>query len=211
MVRKASCLLALSLLFAVLLSSVCLAAGKTVDEDFSCKGVLLGDSESVLQSKWGEPMYDKIAIKQGVKVRTYVYQDRSEASVAVATGRVVDFTVDSEKYIARNNVRQGATKFWLEKTYGKKQRQFLDGAYYLIYERENHPHQHLLLKIDPEDGHLLELRITNLPLTEAERSMMQEEGEPMLREADSDDVSLMSIDMSSLPQEDTVHLEGSGR
>ena len=211
MVRKASCLLALSLLFAVLLSSVCLAAGKTVDEDFSCKGVLLGDSESVLQSKWGDPMYDKIAIKQGVKVRTYVYQDRSEASVAVATGRVVDFTVDSEKYIARNNVRQGATKFWLEKTYGKKQRQFLDGAYYLIYERENHPHQHLLLKIDPEDGHLLELRITNLPLTEAERSMMQEEGEPMLREVDSDDVSLMSIDMSSLPQEDTVHLEGSGR
>ena len=145
MVRKASCLLALSLLFAVLLSSVCLAAGKTVDEDFSCKGVLLGDSESVLQSKWGEPMYDKIAIKPGVKVRTYVYQDRSEASVAVATGRVVDFMVDSEKYVARNNVRQGATKFWLEKTYGKKQRQFLDGAYYLIYERENHPHQHLLL------------------------------------------------------------------
>lgn len=211
MVRKASCLLALSLLFAVLLSSVCLAAGKTVDEDFSCKGVLLGDSESILQCKWGEPMYDKIAIKQGVKVRTYVYQDRSEASVAVATGRVVDFMVDSEKYVARNNVRQGATKFWLEKTYGKKQRQFLDGAYYLIYERENHPHQHLLLKIDPEDGHLLELRITNLPLTEAERSMMQEEGEPMLREVDSDDVSLMSIDMSSLPQEDTVHLEGSGR
>ena len=211
MVRKASCLLALSLLFAVLLGSVCLAAGKTVDEDFSCKGVLLGDSESVLQSKWGEPMYDKIAIKQGVKVRTYVYQDRSEASVAVATGRVVDFTVDSEKYVARNNVRQGATKFWLEKTYGKKQRQFLDGAYYLIYERENHPRQHLLLKIDPEDGHLLELRITNLPLTEAERSMMQEEGEPMLREVDSDDVSLMSIDMSSLPQEDTVHLEGLGR
>ena len=211
MVRKASCLLALSLLFAVLLSSVCLAAGKTVDEDFSCKGVLLGDSESILQSKWGEPMYDKIAIKQGVKVRTYVYQDRSEASVAVATGRVVDFTVDSEKYVARNNVRQGATKFWLEKTYGKKQRQFLDGAYYLIYERENHPHQHLLLKIDPEDGHLLELRITNLPLTEAERSMMQEEGEPMLREVDSDDASLMNIDMSSLPQEDTVRLEGSSR
>ena len=208
LVRKLSGCMLLCLL---LLSTTVMAAGKVIDEDFSCQGVMLGDKESVLQSKWGDPMYDKIAIKQGVKVRTYVYQDRSEASVAVATGRVVDFTVDSEKYIARNNVRQGATKFWLEKTYGKKQRQFLDGAYYLIYERENHPHQHLLLKIDPEDGHLLELRITNLPLTEAERSMMQEEGEPMLREVDSDDVSLMSIDMSSLPQEDTVHLEGSGR
>ena len=212
MVRKLSCLLAMLLLWAVLLSTACLAAGKTVDEDFSCKGVMLGDGEGVLQSKWGEPLYDKIAIKQGVKIKTYVYKDRSEASVAVATGRVVDFVVDSEKYAARNNVRQGATKFWLEKTYGKKQRQFLDGAYYLVYDRVDHPHQHLLLKIDPEDGHLLDLRITNLPLTEAERAAMQEEGDPMLRESDSDDVSLMNnIDMSSLPQEDTVRLEGLGR
>lgn len=211
MVRKLSCLLVLSLVIMAMLGTICLAAGKVVDEDFSCKGVMLGDNESALQSKWGEPLYDKIAIKQGVKVKTYVYKDRSEASVAAATGRVVDFTVDSEKYVARDNVRQGATKFWLEKTYGKKQRQFLDGAYYLIYDRENYPHQHLLLKIDPEDGHLLELRITNLPLTEAERAAMQEEGEPMLRENDSDDTSLMNIDMSSLPQEDTARLEGVGR
>ncbi|BAL83852.1 hypothetical protein SELR_21440 [Selenomonas ruminantium subsp. lactilytica TAM6421] len=211
MVRKLSRLLALSLLLAALMSTVCLAAGKVMDEDFSCKGVLLGDSESVLQSKWGEPMYDKLAIKQGVKVRTYVYEDRSEASVAVADGKVVDFTVDMEKYVARNNVRQGATKYWLEKTYGKKQRQFLDGAYYLIYERDNHPHQHLLLKIDPEDGHLLDLRITGLPLTEAERAAMQEAGESMLQEYDHDEGEHMNIDMSSLPQDDTVSLEGLGR
>ena len=211
MVRKLSLLLLLSLTIAAMLSTVCLAAGKVIDEDFSCKGVMLGDNESVLQSKWGEPLYDKLAIKQGVKVRTYVYKDRSEASVAVATGKVVDFTVDMEKYVARNNVRQGATKFWLEKTYGKKQRQFLDGAYYLIYERDNHPHQHLLLKIDPEDGHLQDLRITGLPLTEAERAAMQEEGEPMLREGDADDMGIMEMDMSSLPQDDTVRLEGLGR
>ncbi len=211
MVRKLSLLLLLSLTIAAMLSTVCLAAGKVIDEDFSCKGVMLGDSESVLQSKWGEPLYDKLASKQGVKVRTYVYKDHSEASVAVADGKVVDFTVDMEKYVARNNVRQGATKYWLEKTYGKKQRQFLDGAYYLIYERDNHPHQHLLLKIDPEDGHLQDLRITGLPLTEAERAAMQEEGEPMLREGDADDMGIMEMDMSSLPQDDTVRLEGLGR
>ena len=212
MVKKMSRGLSLTLLLLCLWSTICLAAGKVVDEDFSCKGVMLGDSESVLRAKWGEPLYDKIVIKQGVKVKTYVYKDRSEASVAVRTGKVVDFTVDMETYVARRNVRQGATKFWLEKVYGKNTRQFIDGAYYLIYNREQHPHQHLLLKVDADDGHLLDLRITNLPLDEAERTAMAEEGEPMLFEGDGDeDGSLLNIDVSALPQDKGVHMEGLGR
>lgn len=207
MVRRSSGLLALLLLLAVLLSPAVFAAGKVVDEDFSCKGVMLGDSESVLQSRWGEPLYDKLTSKQGVRVRTYVYKDRSEASVAVATGQVVDFSVDGEKYVARDNVRQGATKFWLEKVYGKNKRQFLEGNWYLIYNRENHPHQHLLLKIDADDGHLLDLRITNLPLTEAERAAMQAEGEAMFEDGESE-AELAGIDMSALPQEQLVQLGG---
>lgn len=212
MVKKMSRGLSLTLLLLCLWSTICLAAGKVVDEDFSCKGVMLGDSESVLRAKWGEPLYDKIVIKKGVKVKTYVYKDRSEASVAVHTGKVVDFVVDMDKYTARRNVRQGATKFWLEKVYGRNARQFIDGAYYLIYNREQHPHQHLLLKVDADDGHLLDLRITNLPLDEAERAAMMEEGEPMLFEGDGDeDGSLLNIDVSALPQDKGVHLEGWGR
>ena len=212
MVKKMRCGLSLTLLLLCLWSTICLAAGSVVDEDFSCKGVMLGDSESVLQAKWGEPLYDKIVIKQGVKVKTYVYKDRSEASVAVHTGKVVDFVVDMDKYTARRNVRQGATKFWLEKVYGRNTRQFIDGAYYLIYNREQHPHQHLLLKVDADDGHLLDLRITNLPLDEAERAAMEQEGEPMLFEGDGDDDgSLLNIDVSALPQDKGVHLEGLGR
>lgn len=212
MVKNMGRWLILPLVVLCLLSTICLAAGKVIDEDFSCKGVMLGDSESVLQAKWGEPLYDKISLKQGVKVKTYVYADRSEASVALRTGKVVDFTVDMEKYVARQNVRQGATKFWLEKVYGKKQRQFIQGDYYLIYSRENHPHQHLLLKVDSEDGHLLDLRISNLPVDEAEREAMAEEGDPILLEGDSeDDNGVMNIDMSNLPQDNEVHLEGLGR
>lgn len=212
MVKNMGQWLILPLVVLCLLSTICLAAGKVIDEDFSCKGVMLGDSESVLQAKWGEPLYDKISLKQGVKVKTYVYADRSEASVALRTGKVVDFTVDMEKYVARQNVRQGATKFWLEKVYGKKQRQFIQGDYYLIYSRENHPHQHLLLKVDSEDGHLLDLRISNLPVDEAEREAMAEEGDPILLEGDSeDDNGVMNIDMSNLPQDNEVHLEGLGR
>ena len=212
MVKNMRRVLSCSLLLLCFWSTVCLAAGKVVDEDFSCKGVMLGDSESVLQAKWGEALYDKTVIKQGVKVKTYVYKDRSEASVAMYTGKVVDFVVDMDKYTARRNVRQGATKFWLEKVYGRNTRQFIDGAYYLIYNREQHPHQHLLLKVDADDGHLLDLRITNLPLDEAERTAMAEEGEPMLFEGDGDeDGSLLNIDVSALPQDKGVHMEGLGR
>ena len=212
MVKNMRRVLSFSLLLLCLWSTVCLAAGKVVDEDFSCKGVMLGDSESVLQAKWGEALYDKTVIKQGVKVKTYVYKDRSEASVAVRTGKVVDFTVDMETYVARRNVRQGATKFWLEKIYGKTPRKFVDGDYYLIYSREKHPHQHLLLKVDSEDGHLLDLHITNLPLDEAEQTAMTEEGEPMMTPGDIDDDNVhMEIDLSNLPQDKEVRVGGLGR
>jgi len=212
MVRKMGRILALSLLVLTLISTFCLAAGKVMDEDFSCKGVMLGDRESVLQEKWGEPLYDKIVIKQGVKLKTYVYKDNSEASISLRTGKVVDFTVDMEKYTARNNVRKGATKFWLEKVYGKQQRQFIEGNYYLIYTRENYPHQHLLLKVDGDDGHLLDIWITNLPLDETEQAAMAEEGDSMLLEGDSeDDHALMGIDMSNMPQDEDVRLEGLGK
>lgn len=212
MVKNMRRVFSFSLLLLCLWSTVCLAAGKVVDEDFSCKGVMLGDSESVLQAKWGEALYDKTVIKQGVKVKTYVYKDRSEASVAVRTGKVVDFTVDMETYVARRNVRQGATKFWLEKIYGKTPRKFVDGDYYLIYSRENHPHQHLLLKVDSEDGHLLDLHITNLPLDEAEQTAMVEEGDPMMTPGDIDDDNVhMEIDLSNLPQDKEVRVGGLGR
>lgn len=212
MVKNMRRALSFSLLLLCLWSTVCLAAGKVVDEDFSCKGVMLGDSESVLQAKWGEALYDKTVIKQGVKVKTYVYKDRSEASVAVRTGKVVDFTVDMETYVARRNVRQGATKFWLEKIYGKTPRKFVDGDYYLIYSRENHPHQHLLLKVDSEDGHLLDLHITNLPLDEAEQTAMTEEGDPMMVPGDIDGDNVhMEIDLSNLPQDKEVRVGGLGR
>ena len=111
MVKKMSCGLFLTLLFLCLWSTICLAAGKVVDEDFSCKGVMLGDSESVLRAKWGEPLYDKIVIKQGVKVKTYVYKDRSEASVAVRTGKVVDFAVDMENILPAVMCAKGLRNF----------------------------------------------------------------------------------------------------
>ncbi|MBQ1614636.1 MAG: hypothetical protein II089_08340 [Selenomonas sp.] len=192
-----------------MLSATVLAAGKVIDEDFSCQGVMLGDSESVLQSKWGEPLYDKTAIKQGVTIKTYVYKNGYEASVSPKTGMVVDFVVDMEKYEARDGVRKGATKYWLEKVYGKQQRQYIEGNCYLIFNRPGFPHQHLMLLIDPEDGQLRELKITALPVNDAEAEAMEAEGDPLLREDEGrDNNAMLSIDTSALPQDKEVRWGG---
>ena len=192
-----------------MLSATVMAAGKVIDEDFSCQGVMLGDSESVLQSKWGEPLYDKTAIKQGVTIKTYVYKNGYEASVSPKTGKVVDFVVDMEKYEARDGVRKGATKYWLEKVYGKQQRQYIEGNCYLIFNRPGFPHQHLMLLIDPEDGQLRELKITALPVNDAEAEAMEAEGDPLLREDEArDNNAMLSIDTSALPQDKEVRWGG---
>lgn len=211
MVRLARKLVALLLcLFA--LSATALAAGKVIDEDFSCQGVMLGDKESVLHSKWGEPLYDKLAFKQGVKIKTYVYKNGYEASVSPKTGQVVDFAVDMEKFEGRNGVRKGATKYWLEKVYGKQQRQYIDGNCYLIFNRPGFPHQHLMLLINPEDGQLNELKITALPVDEAEAEAMAAEGDPLLQDDDGgENNNLLTIDTSALPPDKEVRLEGLGR
>ena len=192
-------------------SAVAMAAGQVTDEDFVCQGVMLGDNESVLHRKWGEPLYDKISLRQGVKIKTFVYKNGYEASISPRMGQVVDFMVNMDKYEGRQGVRQGATKFWLEKIYGKKQRQHIDGLSFLVFDRPGHPHQHLLLQVDPEDGHLLEVKITALPLDEAEADVMAAEGNPLLAENELEDNGLMTIDTSALPQDKGVHLEGLGR
>ena len=209
LVRKLSGCMFLCLL---LLSTTVMAAGKVIDEDFSCQGVMLGDKESVLQSKWGEPLYDKITQKQGVRIKTYVYKNGYEASISPKTGQVVDFVVDMEKYEARDGVRKGATKYWLEKVYGRQQRRYIEGSCYLIFNRPGYPHQHLLLLVNPEDGQLLELKITALPLDEAEAEAMAAEGDPLLQEEeDGRHSDWLTIDTSALPQDKEVRLEGLGR
>ena len=172
----------------LVLAALCLPAGRSEaaglqDADFSCRGAMLGASEAELFKAWGEPLFDRTEIRQGVTVKVYVYKDHYEAAVD-KSGHVVDFLIKNDRYEARNGIRLGATSYWIQKTYGKTERQRLDGAAYYIYTREGHPHDHLLLGIDAQDGYLTSMRITSLKLTDEEEEQRALEDDAVEGELD---------------------------
>ncbi len=197
----------LALTFFLILPSVSHAeVSKLQDADFSCRGVALGDTEETLFKVWGEPLFDKTETRQGVSVKVYVYKDNYTAAVD-KSGRVVDFIIKNDRYEARNGIRLGATSYWIQKTYGKAERQRIDGAAYYVYTRKDHPHDHLLLGVDTQDGYLTSWRITSLPISDAEaakRALEEdaEEGELDPRFAEKE------IDMSALPKTGDAVLKG---
>ena len=61
----------------LVLAALCLPAGRSEaaglqDADFSCRGAMLGASEAELFKAWGEPLFDRTEIRQGVTVKVYV-------------------------------------------------------------------------------------------------------------------------------------------
>lgn len=190
--------LALALVFCLPAVSYAKTSSGLQDADFSCRGVALGDTEETLFKVWGEPLFDKTETRQGVSVKVYVYKDDYTAAVD-KSGRVVDFIIKNDRYEARNGIRLGATSYWIQKTYGKAERQRIDGGAYYVYTRKDHPHDHLLLGIDSQDGYLTSWRITSLPISDAEAAQRAleedaEEGELDPRFAEKE------IDTSALPK-----------
>lgn len=197
----------LALAFALCLPAVSHAESSAglQDADFSCRGVALGDTQETLFKVWGEPLFDKTETRQGVSVKVYVYKDDYTAAVD-KSGHVVDFIIKNDRYEARNGIRLGATSYWIQKTYGKAERQHIDGEAYYVYTRKDHPHDHLLLGVDSQDGYLTSWRITSLPISEAEaekRALEEEEEEGPLdpRFAEKE------IDTSALPKTRNVVLK----
>nr|WP_317429336.1 hypothetical protein [uncultured Mitsuokella sp.] len=197
----------LALAFALCLPAVSHAESSAglQDADFSCRGVALGDTQETLFKVWGEPLFDKTETRQGVSVKVYVYKDDYTAAVDKSS-HVVDFIIKNDRYEARNGIRLGATSYWIQKTYGKAERQHIDGEAYYVYTRKDHPHDHLLLGVDSQDGYLTSWRITSLPISEAEaekRALEEEEEEGPLdpRFAEKE------IDTSALPKTGNVVLK----
>ena len=184
------------------------------DSDFGYKGLRLGDGVDRMKDALGEPLYDKDQTMQGVPMTIYEYQG-VKVGIVKATGKVADIVLSGKDYTLRRNVRQGATSYWLEKTYGKTTRQWKDGVPYLIYDRPGHPHEHLLLELNSESWALAGARITALPLTPEEAERMVIEGSDI--EEGLEDAALAErfetkeIDISALPKGELPHLRIGGK
>lgn len=158
--------------FIVLVLCLCFvtvtAAAATVAEDFSYKGVALGDSYEKMIKNFGEPLYDKQILSQGTMVTYYTYKDKLQIGIAVKNNSVVDIQIKNDRYEARDGVKLGATAYKLTKVYGKVGRTFINGETYYIYTSEKNRWNRLMLQAEPTDGYLLSIRITSLPITDEE-------------------------------------------
>ena len=188
------------------------AAGKLTDAAFACRSVTIGDDEAKATAVFGEPVYEKNVCIEGIFVKECDYAGDFTVGIARADGKVIDIISRGKQYEARNGVRYEATSGWITGTYGKVPRTMLDGNIFYIYANPKDRFQHLMIQADSEDGHLLAMRITGLPVNEEEREEMMKLRPELFKEPEDRSVAFMpesgDIDMSALPKTAPVKLGG---
>ena len=186
---------------------------RVLDEDFGYKGMLLGDSAEDMLKVMGEADYDRKESVFGIQVQRYEYGDIT-VSVAAASNRVVDIELKGKDFRLREDIRYGSTKYWIHHVYGMGETQLLEGDICHIYERPGHRHEHLLLRTDAESGALISVKITALPLNEAEAEQMIIDGTDIEAGLVAENPALPEtpIDTSALPvpEEPKLVLGGAG-
>ena len=191
------------------------AQGALASEDFTVKGIALGDSEEKMLAAFGKPDFDKERMVWDIHMRYYAFPHGYEVGVAVDTGKVADMLVKSKDYTARAGVRYGATAYKIRTTFGEKERTFLDGSVCYVYENPQDQRQRLILSVDAADGSLCSWRLTSLPLTEEEADALTDEERSEWENTDLHALSMegKDIDMNALAKDKTptLHWEGHER
>ena len=179
------------------------AKGCVLPEDFSVRGVTLGETadEKQLEKAFGAPLFDTDKSVFGIRVKYYTFKKKYSVGVAASTGKVVDIVIEDQGYSAREDVRYGATPHRIAAVYGSKERKQLNGLTWNIYENPEKPGQKLMLEIEPETWILVSWRLTSLPLTEEEADL----GGGQEEDWQSDDFNAQllankEIDMSALKE-----------
>lgn len=173
------------------------ARGGLEPEDFTVKGVALGDTEEKMAAAFGTPDFDRVRMVWDIPVRYYTFPAGYVVGVTVDTGKVCDILVRDRDYTARAGVRYGATAYKIRTTFGEKRRTFLDGSVCYIYENPSDRRQRLILVAEPTDGSLLSWRLTSLPLTEEEEDAQTDEERSDWESRDLPDLSILGKDIDT--------------
>ena len=189
------------------------AQGALLPEDFTVKGIALGDSEEKMLAAFGKPDFDKERMVWDIHMRYYAFSNGYEVGVAVDTGKVADMLVKSKDYTARAGVRYGATAYKIRTTFGEKERTFLDGSVCYVYENPQDQRQRLILSVDATDGSLCSWRLTSLPLTEEEADARTDEERSEWENTDLHALSMegRDIDMNAMAKDKMPTLRWEGR
>ncbi|MBQ9364260.1 MAG: hypothetical protein IJT82_00670 [Schwartzia sp.] len=188
-------------LFLMLLVGSPMAGAEIRASDFSVRGVVLDKPASMeaLTKAFGEVLFDRDKSVFGWHVKYYVFDRHIFVGVFGADERVVDIVIEDEKYVGRDNVRYGATRYCMARAFGKGERVPIDGMTYSIYRNPENKKERLMLRIDPMMNTLMSWRITSLPLT-------VEEADEQFDDWESSEVNAYymrehGIDMSAIERE----------
>lgn len=141
---------------AMLFSSLALAAKA---EDFTYRGVALGDGYDQMAKALGAPGVDIDHMVGGRRMTYYIYRD-VRIGVDAASGEIADIRIADKKYEALNGVKLGATPHKIIQEYGAAKKERIGGHTYYIYRNAAKPEERLML--DVSAGYLEEIRITRL-------------------------------------------------
>lgn len=198
--RLMVCLLAFWLLAATAAAGPKL--GQMLPEDFSYKGVALGDTVETMRRTLGEELFDTDKNVFDMHVKYYTYK-KYLIGVEQATGLVADIVIKDEDFRLRADVCRGSTAYKLYETYGKTERQNIEGVTYYVYENPQRPQERLLLAIDAGGTNAVEkARITSLPLTDEEAAKRKPGEEWQGNGMDELTLRNKDIDMSALEDAD---------
>ena len=174
--------------------SLCLSVYTTAtatvqSEDFSCRGLHLGDTYEQMKATFGEPRYDMDRLVQGVMVRYYMYPHEIQVGLDLHTKMVRDIQIKDKDYVARDGIKLGATPYKIKQVYGQAKKEMIEGSVYYIYRSGQKDQTRLLLQTDPTEGYLEAFRLTNLPFAEE----ISEDEEDLADETDRGDVNDLFI------------------
>ncbi|MDF2563649.1 MAG: hypothetical protein K0Q53_44 [Massilibacillus sp.] len=130
-------------------------------EDFTYKGIKLGDDYETMVAKIGQPRVNFDYIVKDNIVTYYFYKGNDmRIGIDRFTNKIVDFRVSDKEYVTDKGVRIGATSHKILKEYGLTNKEKINGHIYYIYKNPQDEKQQLLL--DVSQGDLEEFRITTL-------------------------------------------------
>ena len=155
-------------IFSIAVLALCLSAVSAFaavrTEDFSCRGVVLGEHLEGHEKLMGRRLFDNDRSVFGQRIKYITYRNGYVVGVD-KDDIVVDIVVTDHDYTARDGVRYGATLSKIHRVFGDCPREVIEGQTWHIFANPDRPEQRLMLEIDTDTRSLYSWRITSLPLT----------------------------------------------
>ena len=160
-ISSLACFLAVILHFN-LIAAAQAPTGELIWDDFSYKGIYLGDSKEDIAKMQEEPLFETEVTVLGEDCIRYTFSDNVYIYINKAENKVVEISIRNKKYQARGGVTYGSLPALLNKVYGKSEHLKLEGKACYVYQSKKFPNASLILELDNTYFYVVGMRLTLL-------------------------------------------------